>query len=298
MRTTLLLIGALLLAACENSGTKTGGTYADTTVPEDTTTTVGEMSPQDTVFYTMSSFDMKSKTCQSDTHNCARFYATFPLVEGRLHGKITDSVNNFIRRQLYSPLIGTEQANGINVLLAPYYEEYNKAMAEAAKEGQSYIPAWWFRRTFTVVNNANGIFSIAHSEKSFAGGPHPNSFTVYYHFNSVTGRRIHVNDIIKPGTEGELSRIVEKKFRKKMKLPAKDSLQNLGYLREFYVPDNFNFKDDGIIFRYNEGEIAPFTSGHIEILVAYTEVQNILRDEFNPLLPEDKKVKMQPIARN
>lgn len=284
--------------ACENQKQE-HKTYTEP--PQQTDTFEVKALPSDTIYYTVEKFDKKIPGCQSDTANCASFTATFPLVEIRLHSFVADSINYLIRSKLYSPLIGDKPANGINNLLEPYYEAYKTARDEANADGHEYISPWYYNRRFTVIENSRQLFTIAHSEESYAGGAHPNSFTNWYHFNPSTGRQVTLDHIFKTGYNKKLTQLAEKKFRKRKNIPAGTSLEDAGYMFEdntFYLPNNFRLNDKGILFRYNPYEVASYAEGAIEIQFAWEEIKDIIADEFNPEKTEQLAIDRTPVARH
>ncbi len=278
-----LLLLTTLLAACEEEKPNyiDKGYPANNSSDEDTNAAIAR--PSDSVFYESRSFNKHNKLCQSDTANCAKFVATFPLVEPRLHGKVSDSINNFIREKLYAPLYGDTKANGLNSLLEPYFKAYRETLQEAQRDGDEYISVWYYDRHFAVFHNTYWLFTIRHYEKSYAGGAHSNSFTNYYNFNPVTGSRLKVNNIFKAGYSGKLTKMAEKKLRKSLGIAATASLEDEGfYSSEFALNENFYLDSEGIHFVYNTYEVAPADKGVITIDFKFSEVQGMLEDIFDP----------------
>jgi hypothetical protein len=287
MKKLILLFAMLaLFAACEedkNTAAAGRGYIDDEEKMRDTMTP--PVMPSDTLYYDIQGFNKTSPDCQSDTANCATFVASFPLIEMRLHHRIADSVNNMIRGQLYRPLIGDKPANGIKNLLEPYFAAYATELENAQNKGAQYIVVWSVKREFTVIENTKKIFTVKHFERSYTGGPHPNHFINYYHFNPQTGKQLRVADIFKAGTEEALNKLGEKKFRKQNKMAAGISLDDAGYFSltgKFYLPHNFLLKEKGVLFIYNPYEVASYDQGQIDLFFTYQELENLLRDEFNP----------------
>lgn len=288
----LVTIAAVaVMASCEPDRPEGGLTHGDNAekIPD---STMHDLMPSDTLFYLVQGFDKTINGCVSDTSDCASFKSSFPVIEARLHGQVSDSVNNFIRQKLYSPLIGDRPANGINDLLAPYYEAYEQAKRESANRGDGHTSAWYYSRFFTVSENTPRLFTLAHHEQSFAGGPHPNQFVNYYHFNPSTGARMTAADVFKPGYQAAITKMAEKKFLRKMQLPAGSNLEEQGFWfkdNKFTLPTNFYITESGIKFFFNPYEVAGYAVGKIEMSFTYAEVESWLRDEFNPKKIEEKK---------
>jgi hypothetical protein len=282
-----------VMAACEPNRPEGGLTHGDNAekIPD---STMHDLMPSDTLFYLVQGFNKNSDGCVSDTADCASFKSSFPVIEARLHGQVSDSVNNFIRQKLYSPLIGDKPANGINDLLAPYFEAYEQAKRESSNRGENYTPAWFYSRYFTIQENTPRVFTLVHTEKSYAGGAHPNHFTNYYHFNPATGGRITTDNIFKPGYKAAITKMAEKKFLRKMQLTAGSNLEEQGFWfkdNKFVLPNNFYITENGIKFFFNPYEVAAYAVGKIEMSFTFKEVEGWLRDEFNPVIIEEKKQK-------
>ncbi len=279
-------LGLLLLSACEDKTVKTDNNLAKKTIDEQDTTVVVKM-PTDTIFYAIKGFDRQIDSCVSDSINCASFVASFPLIEKRVYGEIADSVNNFVRENLYKPLMGNVQPNGLNDLLAPYFQAYQETLQTSQNEGEDSISAWAFKRLFTVIHNDYRLFTIKHFEHSYAGGAHANSFTHYHHFNPVSGKKIYLDDVFIQGYKNKLIAIAEKKFRAQLKIGENANLDDEGFWftgKVFSITENFWLDSIGIHFLYNPYEVAAYTVGTIEIEIGYNEIEEIIKDKFNPFV--------------
>lgn len=296
----LSLVLMFLLAACEEKTNLRDKQYYNDTTQQIDTNAVIEM-PSDTIFYAIKGFNKRIDNCVSDSANCATFNATFPLVEDLIHGKVSDSINNFIRKKLYKPLIGGEQANGLNSLLEPYFQAYSEALQTAQNEGEDTIAAWYFTRNFSILHNDYWLFTIKHYERSYAGGAHPNSFTNYYHFNPVNGQRLHIRNIFKTAELDKLKRMAEKKFRKKLSISPSANLEDEGLWfkdNTFSLTENFWMDDNGVHFYYNPYEVASAAVGAIKISLSYNEVDGMLLDIFDPAKRHISDKNHKPVARH
>jgi hypothetical protein len=280
----ILIISALVLVlfSCKQNqkNTETNDTIPDTSAIEysDEETTTG-----DTLQYTTKGFNKKNAGCVSESANCASFEASFPLLNKSIHGKVADSINNFIRELLYKPLIGEETPNGLTDLLKPYFEAYNESLQTSQNEGEDSIAAWSFNRQFSVLKNTPTLFTVSHYERSYAGGAHPNSFRHFHHFNPKTGELLFLLDFFKEGYRKKLTAIAEKKFRKQLNISPNTSLEDEGFWfsnKVFELTENFWFKDNAIHFLYNPYEVASYAVGPIEVKIPYSEIEDLLKPEI------------------
>mgnify|MGYP002384269420 FL=1 len=115
---------------------------------------------------------------------------------------------------------------------------------------------------------------------AFTGGAHPNSFTSYHAFDGKTGEEIEMKRFVADSVA--LLNLVEKKFRELEKLAPGVDLEDAGYFlanHKFFIPANYVFTPDGVLFFYNPYEIAAYARGPIELTIPYDELKGIIRKD-------------------
>ena len=122
------------------------------------------------------------------------------------------------------------------------------------------------------------VLSLKCSISNFYGGAHSNRYVMLRNFNPYTGDSLGLAMIFNPENLKELSRIGEKYFRKDQKLKTNISYEDAGYWfkdDKFYLTDNFAFTHEGLLFYYNEYEIAPYSTGAIYFVVPYSIIMHL-----------------------
>lgn len=115
---------------------------------------------------------------------------------------------------------------------------------------------------------------------SFTGGAHPNSFTSYHAFDAKTGKEVEMKSFVADSVA--LLSLVEKKFRELEKLTPEVDLEDAGYFlanHKFFMPANYVFTPEGVLFYYNPYEIAAYARGAIDFTIPYDELKGIVRRE-------------------
>ncbi|WAC12336.1 DUF3298 and DUF4163 domain-containing protein [Dyadobacter pollutisoli] len=115
---------------------------------------------------------------------------------------------------------------------------------------------------------------------AFTGGAHPNSFRSYHVFDGKTGKEKQMKSFIADSVA--LLKLVEKNFRKQEKLAADANLEEAGYFllnHQFFIPANYIFTREGILFYYNPYEIAAYARGAIQFTIPYSELTGIVKKE-------------------
>lgn len=127
-----------------------------------------------------------------------------------------------------------------------------------------------------IVTNEPGLLVVSIGAFEFAGGAHPNSWVSYLNFNSKTGKKIKLEDLLKPGTKKDLDRIGERLFNE----------QNGGESEgmwdfepgKFELNENFAIQKGGLTFVFNPYEIGPYVAGAPVVFIAYKEFKTLIKD--------------------
>lgn len=216
--------------------------------------------------------------CAPGGDSCTYISITYNLLTA---GASRDKINSAITDSLSKMIFVTEEAGSAPSLeqgaseFITEYESFRKDAPDAPD-----IP--WSSDTKAVPVFFNEkILSYSISTSSFTGGAHPNSYLQYYNFELSSGRILKPSDIFKEGFESKLNEIIEKKFREKNKLAAGESLTEGGlFENKINFNDNFAVIKDGILFYYNNYEIAPYAAGPTEIMMTYAELGDIINESI------------------
>jgi len=100
----------------------------------------------------------------------------------------------------------------------------------------------------------------------YLGGAHPN--TTIETFTYKNGKRIEIMDVISKEELSKISNYVKKKL-----LSHPGSVSDM--IEEGTVPDyqnyrNFYYNDRGLVFIFEQYQVAPYSSGIIEVIVPYS----------------------------
>jgi hypothetical protein len=132
----------------------------------------------------------------------------------------------------------------------------------------------------TVFSNRR-ILTTQLESYAYTGGAHPNAYVWLRSFDRASGQPIELTAIVKD--TAQLLPIVEREFRRKMKLGPKQDLENAGYFLkngQFFLPENIALGRAGLICYYNPYEIAAYAYGPITVVVPYPELRDILYDNW------------------
>lgn len=223
--------------------------------------------------------------CDSSDNNCASIFISYPEILTALTPQAQDSITSFIRHSLQSsvlaPAPGEPVAENPETIVARFIEFYK----EYGMESPNFSSKWWITKEIKIFYQDANVVSLSDYHEYYMGGAHPNYGVYYTNFDANTGRRLLLADIFIRNYYDRLNAIGERKFRQLKQLSANDDLIEAGFSFEndkFKLNDNFAIGDSGIVFYYNNYEIAAFAMGPTELLLPYVDLKDII-DPNGPL---------------
>lgn len=133
------------------------------------------------------------------------------------------------------------------------------------------------RQDFRLVYLDKNFATIRDEAYYFTGGAHGFGVTVYSVISAKTGQpaeswRSLVTDTL------ALMQLAETEFRQLKKIPeGTPTSQEWFWNGKFYLTDNFGLTTGGMLFYYNQYEIAPYSAGATELLIPWEEISPLLK---------------------
>jgi len=212
--------------------------------------------------------------CDPQSENCTYIQFNYSLIE---NGKNKDNINSTIIDYLIisgDPSEKKEEKLTIEQVADKFLNNYDSFI----KENKDYRLGWMLEVQGKPEFTNTKIISYSVSNINFLGGAHPNSNLVYLNFDRQNGRLLELSDLFSPGYEPKLNELVNSHFRKSKNYKPEDDLTDKTGLFENNISfnNNFGLLKEGIRFYYNPYEIAPYAAGPFEVLIPYSELQEII----------------------
>ena len=212
--------------------------------------------------------------CKADSLQCAFYEVTYPIFAGldtavaiRLKKNIDGSVS-----------MGNPEAEGktmeqIGTEFIQDYEDFQKEMPDVSG-------GWNYQAQVTVETLIDTLLSLSVHEEYYTGAAHGGYGVYYINVNPRTGAEFTLDNLLRSGYQEPLVKAGEKAFRHVRNLADTASL-NANYFEfaddKFQLNQNYGFKKEGIVFYYNNYEIAAFATGPTEVLIPYEEIKGWLK---------------------
>ncbi|MDQ0194384.1 DUF3298 and DUF4163 domain-containing protein [Paenibacillus wynnii] len=171
------------------------------------------------------------------------------------------------------PIIQITQPNNskskaINSILKNFAVSAAMQDLEAKQENSEY----WYRTTTKLMYNKNNKLSVSNETSYYSGGAHDQYWTDTYNFDTTTGKRIFLKDILNSQTKidrakGYISYVL---FYKLIKGTASIFENNIYDFPLDTLKAPFYLRDSGITIRFNPYEVGPFSEGIIDVTIPYS----------------------------
>lgn len=190
---------------------------------------------------------------------------------------VADSLTRTVERFVFAGWGGERTFADDDSLARAFFGEQASVRRETGMSS-----AWFLERSVQVVGDTLGTLSLALAESSYLGGAHPNSVVRLQVRDRRDGRRLSFADLFREGARDSLSAVCEPYFRTERELAFDAALDTAGFSFEggrFRVNDNLALTGDGVRFRFDPYEIAPYALGPTEFVVPYAALRSFVRVE-------------------
>lgn len=139
---------------------------------------------------------------------------------------------------------------------------------------------WKLTRGATVVHRNSEVFAVEIVSEGYLGGAHGFSDKTLMTFDTRTGGRLAVGDVVEESSRPTLSKIVEAEFRRARNVSPSTSLQDAGFFilpgQEMPLAENFALTDRGLELQYNPYEVGPYSMGSTRVVVPKEAIEPLL----------------------
>lgn len=200
-------------------------------------------------------------------------------------GGADDATLNIIREAIAPRAAGMGPEKIVCQPLDTFRRDYTAVRDDvdtnALKQGTGASWNWDVQDELRIVWNTFPLLVLENSGYSFTGGAHGNYGSNFTVVDLARKQILHLDDVLKTGYKPVLGAALEKAFRKKYTVPAKEPLDKQFLFEPHIRPnDNFYITDKGIAFTYVPYEIAAYVFGQITLFVPFEEVKNYVNEVY------------------
>lgn len=220
-----------------------------------------------------------SGPCAEDSasNRCLNIRVEVPFFLADTLGDMAGKLNEQVKKDIFA--FSFPEAN---------HASYDSLISELASEHErilndypDYNQPWNLEILSDIIYETKDFVSMATNVFYFTGGAHPNNSQIYASYDLKTGKRIALEDILKPDALEELNRAAEIEFRMLKRIPPDITLEEEGYRFEndrFSLNNNFAILNKSLIFYFNPYEIGAYTLGSTELQLNFTDYAHLIKN--------------------
>ncbi|GAB4314130.1 MAG: hypothetical protein Kow00127_05290 [Bacteroidales bacterium] len=159
-----------------------------------------------------------------------------------------------------------------------YFDRYHRLTEGIPNiEGLSSFN-WTKKITSEVIFNHYNVLSLRFSKYAYTGGAHGIEISRFVCFNIKNGKQLKISDLVPADSLINLWKLAEHKLRQTNNISSHVKLSQAGFLVD-HLPetDNFYLTSNGIHLYYNVYQIAPFSTGPVEIILEWDKIKELLK---------------------
>ncbi len=171
---------------------------------------------------------------------------------------------------------------GLDVFVDSIKVAFSKEMSQFYEKDDEF--SFRYKHCFTMKGermpaSRNGVVAYRFTSYAYEGGAHGMTLTYGLNMDSKSGKVLQVSDVFADEAsvlrlmQGQL--LVDNGCETVEQLREKTGILMLG---DLYVSDNnFLLLDDGVLFTFNQYDIAPYSSGVISVKLSYQQLKGCLK---------------------
>jgi len=188
---------------------------------------------------------------------------------------VSESINSTIENFIVNTISFSEDSL-INVSLKDAVKKFDSIYIVFKDDFEETPLIWETLIDGEVTYQSPALTCIAINSYLNTGGAHGNMTISFLNFNSQTGQLLRLDEHIKNKTD--FIKLAEKYLNIILQESSNENgFDNYFFGKDFHLPENIGFSDDGVILLYNVYEIAPYSEGIIEFTIPYEEALPYLK---------------------
>jgi len=202
-------------------------------------------------------------------------FSTKICIEFAEKGKqaIIDSINSTLVSTILEVNFDGTRIDAINRHIDIALADYQSSKTFPAWEFYEYIDG------FVTFLNENYL-CYQYNLHYYAGGTHPLEKIFYLVFDLKTGKKLTEEDIFTLDGKENFWQIITEILSDTALYPENKTYK----LDNVALNGNFSFEQDTLIYTFNQYEIAPYSSGKIDVKIPYQKIKEIINVDLSQLV--------------
>ena len=162
-----------------------------------------------------------------------------------------------------------------------FYKTPNNECTPDLQDETEKVSKYTINHSIFPIYNRIGYICIKKTSELAKDGTTTIETNEYLTFNTTTGERIIISDIIAEEYSGDVNTIIKNQLMKQEDVTNQSQLIDLGYFNidHLSINNNFYLTEDSIVFAYEPYEIACLQVGEVRIPVSFETLSQFLKED-------------------
>lgn len=237
---------------------------------------VGEYYPEGSAHYKMNYFSRNYRDLLNAEY-------LVPLMIDFNDTEIQNNINDIINKKISGKNLSnfSSVSELYNSDMDAYVQRY-KEDVEGDSVLYEYVPHFSSVNDSQILCNTNSIVTIQLTAYNYEGGAHGNTNIENFSIDLNTGNEIKLDDILIGDYMPVLNKLGIKKIQEYYNFDPNKDLSEEGLFvstKEFSLNDNFGIVAGGLLFQFNQYEIAAYVLGAPAVYIKFSEIDKFVKKD-------------------
>lgn len=124
------------------------------------------------------------------------------------------------------------------------------------------------------------LLSYSYESYAFLGGAHGNSSRMLYNFDLKDAHIIKEDELFRSGYSASLTQLIKEEIvAQSAEIESVADLDDFSFWSDQIKPNgNFYISEDGLVYVFNQYEIAPYSMGQTEVTISFSKLKPLLKE--------------------
>lgn len=197
-----------------------------------------------------------------------------------------DSLRYYLDAQMFSPSLAGLAPDKLvqeylDLVRADMHQEFDAQMSDTVSDAGDEIELadWEINLSNSLVYQCDAYASFRIRNYTYTGGAHGFAGEAFYSFDRLSGRPISESDLFVEGFRPALAELIVQQLMRDKGVQTSEELEAEGFfnISEIEPNNNFLLTEQGIRYCFNPYEIAPYSSGVIQVELPWASLAGIAR---------------------
>jgi len=196
--------------------------------------------------------------------------------------KNSESGANYTIEIMY-PYVGAVENGQVNIEISNFVDGIISKFKEVVGKPDAWQGGNSLKVFYDPLEVNNDFVSIRFETSEYTGGANPGSVSYGFNYDLKRNKMILLSDLL-DSSKNYINAISDRSIQYLLKANKDNQFSDENWIKEGAAPEEenfsvFTFDKEAIVFHFNEGSVAPYSSGRQEVVFPFSLLKDILRND-------------------